>query len=279
MDQHAPDLTCVLPAHLYHHVVHALRAALPPPPADTQADLVRRDHAAIAQVAALLPANGEEVVLAAQFVAANAQALDCLRLARQSPSDTLLGLKCMAQSASMMRQARGARSLLLTVQARRLKREAIETSSDGAARIEHCAIGLMTDALEAAAPGAKASVIVAPPAETPGTEGRADETYTVSRAAENRAADAPRANTAPTPGTPANDAQTTGPLVRASTPHPTAAMEPAPAPVPPRAGPRHPAAPPKEAPGQLPGRRANQPDGRAAWATVRPAYEAIRAGP
>jgi hypothetical protein len=58
-----PDLSLLLPRDAYHHLVHTLRGALPPPLADTPEDLARRDNAA----------------LAAQFVTANAQALDCLR--------------------------------------------------------------------------------------------------------------------------------------------------------------------------------------------------------
>ena len=48
----------------------------------TPEDLARRDNAAIAQVSCLLPANAAEAVLGAEFVAAHAQAMDCLRLAR-----------------------------------------------------------------------------------------------------------------------------------------------------------------------------------------------------
>ena len=85
--------------------------------------------------------------LAAQFVAASAQALDCLRLAREHPAVTPRILKCTAQAANMMRQSRGARSLLLRVQADRQKREADNVSLDKAAWLEHCTIGLMADAL------------------------------------------------------------------------------------------------------------------------------------
>ncbi len=60
---------------------------LPPPITDTPEDLARRDNAAIAQVASLLPANADEATLAAQYVAAHAQAVDCLRLARKCERD------------------------------------------------------------------------------------------------------------------------------------------------------------------------------------------------
>jgi hypothetical protein len=58
--------------------LHTLRGLLPPPITDTPLDHARRDDAAIAQVAAMLPANADEAHLAAQCVAARAQAADCL---------------------------------------------------------------------------------------------------------------------------------------------------------------------------------------------------------
>ena len=72
---------------LHYQVVHALRDALPPPVTDSPEDHARRDNAIIAQVAALRPANADEVMLAAQCVAASAQALECLRLARLNRDD------------------------------------------------------------------------------------------------------------------------------------------------------------------------------------------------
>jgi hypothetical protein len=143
----SPDLTYQLPRDIYYQLVHTLRGALPPPVTNSAEDLTRRDNAAIAEVACLLPANAEEADLAAQYVAANAQAMDCLRLAREHAADLARVLQCTAQSANMMRQARGARSLLLRVQAAREKREANNVATDKAAWIEHCAIGLMADAL------------------------------------------------------------------------------------------------------------------------------------
>jgi hypothetical protein len=74
-----PDLP-QLPRELYYLVVHALCGALPPPVTDAPEDLARRNHAIIAAVASLRPANTAEVLLAAQCVAAGVQALDCLRL-------------------------------------------------------------------------------------------------------------------------------------------------------------------------------------------------------
>src|SRR6478672_5141097 len=142
-----PDLTLQLPGDVYYQLIHTLRAALPTV-TDTPEDRARRDNAAIAQVACLLPANADEANLAATYVAASARAMDCLRLSQEySAPDHSFALKCDAHAASMMRQARSTRSLLLRVQAERQKREADSAALDRAAWTEHCAIGLMTQAL------------------------------------------------------------------------------------------------------------------------------------
>ena len=101
-----------------------LQTGLPPPVDDSAEALAHRDNAAIAEVAAMLPVNAEEASLAARSVAANAQAMDSLRLARRCPDDLDHVLRCSAQAATVMRQANAARSLLLRVQAVRRKREA-----------------------------------------------------------------------------------------------------------------------------------------------------------
>src|SRR5487761_2741022 len=153
-----PDLT-QLPFDSYHQLVHTLCALLPPPVADTPEALARRNRAA----------NAEEANLGAQYVAAGAHAMDCLRLIRVHADDIGLTLKLTAQSASMMRQARGYRSLLLRVQSAREKREASPATRDSAAWTEHCALGLMAEALSLSAsePAAEPPVpeVAAPPAE------------------------------------------------------------------------------------------------------------------
>jgi hypothetical protein len=81
----------------------------------------------------------------------------CLRLARDyATADPAYFLKLSALAVGMMRQARGARSLLLRVQAARQKREADNAAADKAAWTEHCAIGLMADALGRTPPPATA---------------------------------------------------------------------------------------------------------------------------
>jgi hypothetical protein len=110
-----------LPPDVCDQLVYTLRAVLPAPVSNTPEDAARRDNAAIAHIACLLPANAEETDIAAQYVVAKAQAMDCLRLARAYPNDTAHALKCTAQAASMMRQARSWRSLLTRIQADRQK--------------------------------------------------------------------------------------------------------------------------------------------------------------
>src|SRR6185295_17107320 len=97
-----PDLALLLPRDAYYQLVHSLRGLLPPTVTDAPEDEARRDNAAIAQVASLLPATAAEATLAAQFVAAHAHAADCLRLARRFEGDGALFLKFTAQAASMM---------------------------------------------------------------------------------------------------------------------------------------------------------------------------------
>ena len=94
-----------LPADAYWHLVRTLRLTLPPPPGSNPGpeDLLRRDRAAIACVAALVPANAAEARLAAQFVAASEQWNDCLRLAQDPGTTPAWAMKCRAQASSMMR--------------------------------------------------------------------------------------------------------------------------------------------------------------------------------
>jgi hypothetical protein len=141
-----PDLTLQLPRDVYHQVIHTLRAALLPV-TDAPEDLVHRDNAAIAMVASLLPANADEANLAAQYAAASAHAIECLRRAQDHRANLTIFLKCEAQADRMQRQARAFRALLLRVQAERRKRETDNAATDRAAWTEHCAIGLMADAL------------------------------------------------------------------------------------------------------------------------------------
>jgi hypothetical protein len=158
-----PDFSLQLPRDAYWQLIHTLCTSLPPPVTDTPEDRTHRDNAAIAQVAALLPANAAEAALAAQYVAANAQAMDSLRLARDPAMPLVQVLQCSAQSASMMRQSQGALRMLLRLHAARQKLEANAAALDRAAWTEHCAAGLMAHALT----GAPLAAVDLPPPPPP----------------------------------------------------------------------------------------------------------------
>jgi hypothetical protein len=192
-----PDLTLQLPRDIYYQIVHTLCRALPPPFTASADDLSRRDNTAIGEVACLLaigevacllPANAEEAEIAAQFVAANAQARVCLRLAQEHAADVVLVLRCTAP----VRQddaRRSARSLLLRVQAVRHKREADNVATDKAAWIEYCAIGLMAEAL-GRAPAAPTAEPEPTPVPTPPPE--TDNPFALPTEAEQYAVTYPR---------------------------------------------------------------------------------------
>jgi hypothetical protein len=112
---------------------------LPPPLDDSPEALQARNHAAIAKVAALLPVNANEIDLAAQCIAARAQAEDILRLLRQHEGDIGLVLRLNAQYGSMVRTSLSVQGRLMRVQAVRQKREAIEGAASQDAWTLHVA--------------------------------------------------------------------------------------------------------------------------------------------
>src|SRR5260370_41714203 len=141
-----PGVAFQLPADAYYHLIRTLCLTLPPPLTDSPDDLARRNHAAVARIAALVPANAAEADLAAMFVAASEQWKDCLRLAQLPETTPQMAAKCRAQGISMMRQAQSALRLLLRMQDVRAKREADNAGSARAAWTEHCAIALIAEA-------------------------------------------------------------------------------------------------------------------------------------
>ena len=114
-----------LPAAVARQTLRTLIAALPPPPAaDTAENRAARDEAAIAAVAALHPADAFEAIFAAQIVAANAQAMECLRHAVQPGLDPAAAQRFRAQAAGMMRHMQTGLRMLRRDQAAREKAEA-----------------------------------------------------------------------------------------------------------------------------------------------------------
>src|SRR5450432_3425432 len=136
---------------LYYQLVYTLTALLPPPLDDTPEALLARNHAAIAKVAALLPVNANEADLAAQCIAARAQAEEMLRLLRQHAGDIGLVLRLNAQYGSMVRTSLSVHGRLMRVQALRQKREAIEGAADDDAWALHIAERSMLRVVDPAA--------------------------------------------------------------------------------------------------------------------------------
>ncbi|MGH7212755.1 MAG: hypothetical protein ACREF1_14985, partial [Acetobacteraceae bacterium] len=73
---------------------------------------------------------------------------DCLRLAQLPETAPEWASKCRAQAIGMMRQANAALRLLLRLQDARRKLEGDAAACDRLAWTEHCALGLMAEALE-----------------------------------------------------------------------------------------------------------------------------------
>jgi hypothetical protein len=131
METSAPPYpTFDLATDLYYQLVYTLTDLLPPPLDDSPDALLTRNHAAIAKVAALLPVNANEADLAAQCIAARAQAEDLLRLLRQHANDIQLVMRLNAQYASMVRTSLSVHGRLMRVQALRQKQTAIEVTQD-----------------------------------------------------------------------------------------------------------------------------------------------------
>ncbi len=157
---------------LYYQLVHTLTDLLPPPLDDTPEALRARNHAAIAKVAALLPVNANEADLAAQCIAARAQAEDLLRLLRQNAGDIQLMLRLNAQYSSMVRTSLSAHARLMRVQAERQKRDAIDGAANQDAWVQHIAersmLGVMdTDSGPRDAPSPTATPPAQPEAAPP----------------------------------------------------------------------------------------------------------------
>ncbi|HBK09209.1 MAG TPA: hypothetical protein DDZ81_25680 [Acetobacteraceae bacterium] len=144
---HPSNPSIDLPAQAYRHLIHTLLALLPPPLTDTPEALLARNHAAIARIAALAPVNANEVELAAQCIAARAQAEDVMRLIRLHADDIQLVIKLNAQYATMVRTSLAAHGHLLREQQQRRKREATQSAADTDEWTRHIAANTMLHAL------------------------------------------------------------------------------------------------------------------------------------
>ena len=128
-----------LSKQLYYQLVYTLNGLLPPPLDGSPEALRARNHAAIAKAASMLPVNANEADLAAQCIAARAQAEDILRLLRQNTDDIALIIRLNAQYSSMVRTSLSVHARLMRVQAVRQKREAIEGAANQDAWTQHIA--------------------------------------------------------------------------------------------------------------------------------------------
>ena len=171
----AVDLT----SQLYYQLVYTLTDLLPPPLDDSPEALRARNHAAIAKVAALLPANANELDLAAHCIAARAQAEDILRLLRQHAGDIALVMRLNAQYGSMVRTSLAVQGRLMRVQAARQKREAIEGAASQDAWTQHVTERLM---LMVADPDAELRQPAEPAPKAAGPDQKIEENVTENEA-------------------------------------------------------------------------------------------------
>jgi hypothetical protein len=175
-----------LSTQLYLQLVYTLTGLLPPPLDSTPGALRARNHAAIAKIASMLPINANEADLAAQSIAARAQAEDIMRLLRANAHNVTLTIRLNAQYASMVRTSLSAHARLMRVQAVRQKRESIEDAANQDARTQHVAEQSMlkvidrdTEQQQAAQP--KPAPVAAPaPQEDQPTNKNVSETNTNS---------------------------------------------------------------------------------------------------
>jgi hypothetical protein len=145
----ATNLADRLPESVYLQIVDTLRELLPDPTSNDPEHRAQQLEAAIAEVGSYSPVNAAEANLAARYIAFSAHADDCLRLAclKASKGDLDWVAKCRAQANATARQASGQLNLLLRMQKERRKLEKDGHALNRAAWAEHCAIGMMTDAL------------------------------------------------------------------------------------------------------------------------------------
>lgn len=151
------------PGDDFHRLIfNMLRATLPPPLTDSPEEAASRDRTITDAIASLHPANADQLLLAAQYIAATIQALDCLRSARKAPDDEALQKRCSARSASMLRESRGARSLLFRLQTDRTPHRPEPRPRQTDAEVEKDVDAIVAKALALAPPAQ-------PPAPSPPT--------------------------------------------------------------------------------------------------------------
>ena len=122
-DQPPADCCAAFSRNDVQQLVLYFGGSLPPAIGGTADDRARRDNAALGQVAAMRPANADEMWLAARCVAAGAHADDQLRQLPLHAANFDRTRQINAQYALMVRTSGGARSILLRVQTARRRLE------------------------------------------------------------------------------------------------------------------------------------------------------------
>jgi hypothetical protein len=136
-----------------HSLLHQLRALLPPFDGTPKARL-ERDMAVVEQFSSLQPASAQEAAIAARYIAAGLQSLEALRMSRDPEASRQERMRCIAQSATMMRQSRALMRELIQARA---EREALaedpsilQAAAEAQAALRHS----LTEALAEAQPDA-----------------------------------------------------------------------------------------------------------------------------
>ena len=125
MDKSEPNQPADLDARAHRHLIQTLIALLPPPAENTPEAILARNRDALASLTALAPGNANEAELAAQCVAARAQADHILWLIAHHADDAPVVAGLNAQYAAMVQTSLAVLKHLLREQQRRRKRESI----------------------------------------------------------------------------------------------------------------------------------------------------------
>ncbi|HTI79379.1 MAG TPA: hypothetical protein VL614_02890 [Acetobacteraceae bacterium] len=135
-----------LNAAIYRDIVYRLHKELPPPDTSDPDLIDQIIEAAIADIASMLPANGDEARIAVRTVVADARADECARHARGLTNDYAAAMKCLAQANHFTRTANASRALLHRVQAARRKHEADLANCQKDAWTEEAVISSLAEA-------------------------------------------------------------------------------------------------------------------------------------
>ena len=131
---------------IYRDIVYRLHKEMPPPDTTDPELISQMIQAAIADIASMLPANGDEARIALRTVIADARADECARHARTLFNDYAAAIKCLAQANHFTRTANASRALLHRIQAARRKHEADLANCQKDAWTEEAVIASLAEA-------------------------------------------------------------------------------------------------------------------------------------